>query len=200
MKVSPLPDPAILEKITELLTSQGWAVIENFVPRVVITQLAQETRQQELRRAGVGKPRTVNNDIRGDHILWLDSSNSSKLQQAYLKLTEHLRLALNRDMRLGLFEFEGHLAHYPVGAFYRKHLDSFQQDNRRVLSSVLYLNQDWQAEHGGQLRMHLNTDKHVDVLPQGGTLVLFFSDQFWHEVLPATRDRLSITGWFKSRS
>ncbi|HEY8085443.1 MAG TPA: 2OG-Fe(II) oxygenase [Methylophilaceae bacterium] len=39
----------------------------------------------------------------------------------------------------------------------------------------------------------------MDISPQGGTLVVFFSDQFWHEVLPAKRDRFSIAGWFKNR-
>jgi SM-20-related protein len=197
--VSSLADPVILEKITELLSSQGWAVIEDFLSATRVAKLAQEARRLELRKAGVGKPRIINNDIRGDHILWLDSAQASKSQQTYLELTEQLRLALNRDMKLGLFEFESHIAHYPVGAFYRKHLDSFQQDNRRIISSVLYLNQGWRAEHGGQLRLYLNSQDYKDIVPQGGTLVLFYSDQFWHEVLPAKRDRLSIAGWFKSR-
>jgi SM-20-related protein len=34
------------------------------------------------------------------------------------------------------------------------------------------------------------------VLPEGGTLVCFLSDRFHHEVLPARRERLSVTGWF----
>jgi SM-20-related protein len=197
--VPSLADPVILEKITELLSSQGWAVIEGFLSATAVAKLAQEARRLELRKAGVGKPRIINNDIRGDHILWLDSAQASKSQQTYLDLTEQLRLSLNRDMKLGLFEFESHIAHYPVGAFYRKHLDSFQQDNRRIISSVLYLNQRWRAEHGGQLRLHMNSQDYIDIVPQGGTLVLFYSDQFWHEVLPAKRDRLSIAGWFKSR-
>ncbi|HEY8085362.1 MAG TPA: 2OG-Fe(II) oxygenase [Methylophilaceae bacterium] len=174
-------------------------MIEDFLPATTVAKLAQETRRLELRRAGVGKPRLINNEIRGDHILWLESPQVTKLQQACLDRFEQLRLILNRDMKLGLFEFESHIAHYPVGAFYRKHLDSFQQENRRVISCILYLNQSWKAEHGGQLRLYLNNQDYTDISPQGGTLVVFFSDQFWHEVLPAKRDRLSIAGWFKNR-
>ncbi|MFP5505881.1 MAG: 2OG-Fe(II) oxygenase, partial [Gammaproteobacteria bacterium] len=40
----------------------------------------------------------------------------------------------------------------------------------------------------------------IDVLPQGGTFVCFLSDRFHHEVLPATRERMSVTGWFKVRA
>ena len=38
-----------------------------------------------------------------------------------------------------------------------------------------------------------------DVLPVAGTLVCFLSDRFDHEVLPATRERLALTGWFRRR-
>jgi SM-20-related protein len=38
-----------------------------------------------------------------------------------------------------------------------------------------------------------------DVLPEGGTLVAFLADRFPHEVLPATRERLAFTGWYRRR-
>ena len=70
---------------------------------------------------------------------------------------------------------------------------------------ILYLNQNWLAEHGGELRLYLNHDDNlkstafIDVLPVTGRLVIFLSDIFYHEVLPATRDRMSLTGWFLTR-
>jgi len=39
-------------------------------------------------------------------------------------------------------------------------------------------------------------ETHFDLLPEGGSLVVFLSAGFEHEVLPATRERMSITGWF----
>ncbi|MFT6394425.1 MAG: SM-20-related protein [Methylophilaceae bacterium] len=39
----------------------------------------------------------------------------------------------------------------------------------------------------------------MDILPKSGRIVLFLSAKFWHEVLPATRERLSLTGWFRTR-
>jgi SM-20-related protein len=39
------------------------------------------------------------------------------------------------------------------------------------------------------------SDRTKDFLPMAGRLVIFRSDEIEHEVLPATRERLSITGW-----
>jgi SM-20-related protein len=67
---------------------------------------------------------------------------------------------------------------------------------------VLYLNEDWARDDGGELRLHLDAaeaGKIQDVLPVGGTLVLFLSEHFAHEVLPANRERLSLAGWFRTR-
>ncbi|HDX9011350.1 TPA: 2OG-Fe(II) oxygenase, partial [Aeromonas dhakensis] len=37
----------------------------------------------------------------------------------------------------------------------------------------------------------------MDVSPRGGRLVLFLSEEFPHEVLPANQERYSIAGWFR---
>ena len=66
-------------------------------------------------------------------------------------------------------------------------------------STVFYLNSDWHAEEGGQLRLHLAGGTQ-DLLPNWNRLVLFRSADIEHEVLPATRERLSITGWLRCRS
>lgn len=113
---------------------------------------------------------------------------------------ESLRIAMNRRLFLGLEDFESHFALYPPGAFYLKHLDRFRDDDRRMVSAVLYLNQAWLPEHGGHLRMYLEDRGDYDVLPTGGCLVVFLSGEIPHEVLPATRDRLSLTGWFRRRA
>jgi SM-20-related protein len=68
-----------------------------------------------------------------------------------------------------------------------------------MVSAVVYLNDAWLPEHGGQLRMYLDESVEHDVVPAGGCLVVFLSGEVPHEVLPATRDRLSLTGWFRRR-
>jgi SM-20-related protein len=167
--------------------------------------LAQEARvlklDDALDRAGIGKgaERMVNTEIRGDSILWLEEPQLTEAQRDYLSRLEELRLAANAGLQLGLFDFEGHLAIYPPGSFYRKHLDRFQNDSLRTLTAILYLNEDWREEDGGLLRVYTDEETYFDVLPQGGTLMTFLADRFWHKVLPASRERISITGWFKTR-
>jgi len=49
------------------------------------------------------------------------------------------------------------------------------------------------------LRIYTGSGASEDVLPRGGRLVAFQSERFEHEVLPATRERLSFTGWYRRR-
>lgn len=195
----------MLAPIIDDLARQGWSVVPDFIPQQQVRQLAHEAWQLKLDdaldRAGIGKgaERTVNTEIRGDSILWLEEPQLTEAQRDYLGQLEALRLAANAGLQLGLFDFEGHLAVYPPGSFYRKHLDRFQNDSLRTLTAIMYLNEDWREEDGGQLRVYTDDESYFDVLPQGGTLMTFLADRFWHEVLPASRERISITGWFKTR-
>lgn len=197
---------ATLDRIMDDIARQGWSVVTDFMPSETVTQLADETlrlrQKNAFRPAGVGKgtSRAVNTEIRSDFILWLEEPDISLIQRDYLACLEELRLAANASLQLGLFDFEGHLAIYPAGSFYRRHIDRFQNDSLRTLTAILYLNRDWKEEDGGLLRLYLDDEKHLDIPPRGGTLVTFLSDRFWHEVLPANHERISITGWFKTRS
>jgi 2-oxoglutarate-Fe(II)-dependent oxygenase superfamily protein len=49
------------------------------------------------------------------------------------------------------------------------------------------------------LRIHETDDRAVDIEPVGGRLVCFLTPGRVHEVLPARRERLSISGWFRGR-
>ena len=98
---------------------------------------------------------------------------------------------------LGLFNFESHFAVYRPGDFYRRHLDAFRGDSNRVLSLVTYLNSDWDPEDGGELVIYPQDEPALRVTPGFGTLVLFLSASFPHEVLAARRERYSVAGWFR---
>jgi len=200
-------DPQAKEHLLNGIANQGYAVVDNFLPPATITALAAEARalhsHGETQRAMTGKTGGEKPDnIRGDFIHWVDDTNPSARQQEYLQCMEELRSDLNQNFYLGLFDLEAHFAVYPAGAAYRRHLDQFQGDNKRQVSCVLYLNKDWQPEDGGQLRLYLDESpepQYVDIQPEGGKLVAFLSSRFWHEVLPATRERVSLTGWFRTR-
>lgn len=56
---------------------------------------------------------------------------------------------------------------------------------------------------GGALRLYDSAHPEAayrEVLPAGGTVVCFLSDPVWHEVMPAQRERRSLTGWFRRRT
>ena len=192
---------------SEGISAEGWLAVPDFVDSETIAALRDECRQFAangmFREAAVGNKvnHKIRPEIRSDEILWLEAGGNAGRQRCLARF-ERLRLALNRQLQLGLFEFECHFSRYAPGAFYRKHFDQFRDDGRRRLSCVLYLNENWEREDGGELRLYVGASKSgefEDVLPVGGTLVLFLSERFAHEVLPAKRERLSLTGWFKSR-
>ena len=201
-------DPDVLELISDRIGRDGWVAIPSFIVPGMVAALGEECARLAAQGSfhdaaiGSGADRQIAGDVRADQILWLEQSGSSEAQKECLDRFEEMRLKLNRELQLGLFEFECHFARYTPGAFYRKHLDQFSRDSRRRLSSILYLNSNWQSEDGGELRLYLErkpVSGHVDIRPDGGTLVLFLSDRFPHEVLPAKRERFSMTGWFKTR-
>ena len=68
-----------------------------------------------------------------------------------------------------------------------------------MLSVVTYLNDEWQTTDGGELALYANDQDNtgVRVLPEKGTIVIFLSEVFPHEVLTAKRERHSVAGWFR---
>ncbi|WP_223511376.1 2OG-Fe(II) oxygenase [Pseudomonas sp. GL-R-26] len=197
-------DHPLLLRIVDDLAEHGWSQQNIFLPLDLTRALAAECRKRaaegELAPAAVGRGPSseIREGIRGDHIQWIDLGQA-EVCDSYLSLMNSLREAINRGLFLGLEDFESHFAMYPPGAFYLKHVDRFRDDDRRMVSAVVYLNDAWLPEHGGQLRMYLDNDRVHDVQPIGGCLVVFLSGEVPHEVLPATRDRLSLTGWFRRR-
>jgi SM-20-related protein len=195
--------------VADALAGPGWAIVRDFVPPASWRALAAEVHAASntggLRAAGVGRGERYRlaSDERGDQIQWLEPDRTSVAQRDALSRFDVLRSSLNRALQLGLFEFEAQFALYPPGAFYGRHRDQHEGSQARVLSCVLYLNCDWKAEDEGQLRLYLDDSgagDYRDVLPEGGTLVCFLSDRFWHEVLATRRERISLAGWFRRRS
>lgn len=194
--------------VLESLATQGYAILPAVLPEAVWLPLQTEARallQAEAfapAKIGRGTQSLREESIRGDGLCWLEPDMAAG--GVYLRWMTDLQALLNRELFLGLTEFEAQYAHYPAGAFYKKHVDRHRDSNARVISSVFYLNQDWQAEQGGELVMHDSVHREgaalFSVLPQGGTLVLFMSADMPHEVLPATRERWSIAGWFRQRA
>lgn len=203
--VSPLHADAV-GAIVEGVAAHGYAVAPAFLDMPAIGVLRVRARGLEreglFASAGVGRGPgwTQRIDVRGDRIHWLDDVTPDPAFAPVRDGLEALRVAINRELVLGLFEFEGHYACYPAGARYARHKDRFRDSDARVLSIVLYLNDSWRAEDGGALRLFVDERTTIDVVPTGGTLVTFLADRFEHEVLPAKRLRISLAGWFRRRA
>jgi len=189
-------------RVTDALAADGWCVLPGLLSAAQTQALAAECRAlHEARRlapARVGTARTAT-PLRGDSTQWFPAGAMSAAQQAFMDRLDALRVALNRKLMLGLVECEAHYAVYPPGAGYARHLDRLRDSDARVVSAVFYLNEGWQETDGGALRLYLEDGGYRDILPHAGSLLLFLSAQFEHEVLPATRDRLSIACWMRQR-
>ena len=196
-----------ISTIVERIAEQGYAVIEHFLSHQEVKVLALQAQSLqnagEMHKATTGVAKVENATRRGDFIHWIEASQAKSAETSYLNAMGELQQAINQAFFLGLFELESHFAIYPQGAGYQKHLDQFVGKEERKVSCILYLNNDWHSDDGGQLRMYLDKKdemRFIDITPQAGTLVVFLSSDFLHEVLPANRERMSITGWFRTRS
>ena len=184
------------------IAADGWYLLPGLLSPTQTRALAGECRAMheagQLKAAGTGANRTTSS-LRGDLTGWFVAGALSAPQQVFSDRLDRLRQALNRELMLGLVDSESHYAVYPPGTGYGRHLDCLRGDDARVVSAVFYLNEDWRPAEGGALRLHLADRSHRDIYPLSGNLLLFLSAQFEHEVLPATRDRMSIACWMRQR-
>jgi SM-20-related protein len=198
-----MPTPAeLFDRAASSLASDGWCALPEFLDAAPTRALADEClaleRAQQLRPARVGHERAAR-ALRGDHTSWFEPAALSESQRVFAERINALRVALSRRLLLGLVDSEAHYAMYPAGAGYARHFDCLRGSDARVLSTVFYLNPDWQDSDGGALRLYLADGRQQDIYPRAGTLAMFLSAQFEHEVLPATRARLSIACWLRQR-
>ena len=190
--------------LVDALVEQGWYVGREVIDLELCAALNQELLHRAayngLDEAGIGRGQQhlLRKDIRGDAIHWLDRESTA--QRRYLDAMGELQQALNHALFLGLFEYEAHFAHYPPGAFYQRHLDSFRGRANRVISTVGYLTPNWPSDGGGEMVIYHpdNPSQEVArVIPEAGTFACFLSETIPHEVLPTRHPRTSIAGWFR---
>jgi SM-20-related protein len=196
-----------MDVIADALAGPGYICLDYNLPAALLQGLLAEfvaLQEDQFKVAGIGRQADFQrqDSVRSDKIRWLGGDTPAASE--FLQFMESLRFGINQRLFLGLFDYEAHFAHYEVGAFYQKHLDAFrggrqQGKANRVLSTVLYLNENWQMEEGGELVIYAQDGEQIleRVQPQFGRMVIFLSEEFPHEVKPATRERRSIAGWFR---
>jgi len=195
------------ETVIDGILTAGYGITDHFLATDEVNALANRLHERRaagtFTSAGIGnQQKIVEQQIRGDEILWLDEAASTPEEAAFLERIGQFVDYVNQTCYLGLRDYEFHYALYPPGTFYKRHLDQFRSDSRRKISIIFYLNADWKENDGGQLALYLpnegRNEQTVTVEPVGGRLVCFESGRLEHEVLPATRERLSVTGWLKT--
>lgn len=195
-------DETLFASIADDIEKQGYSIRPGALPEAVANSLLLHQQQLDENRysdAGIGRGEDYlkNDFVRTDAICWI--TGESPAGQLWLQWAAHLQRFLNQRLFLGLFSFESHFAHYAPGHYYKRHYDAFRGETNRVLSIVAYLNPGWASEDGGELVLY--GDDHdregTRIIPLYGTVVVFLSEDFPHEVLPASRDRYSVAGWFR---
>ena len=195
----PFMNETLYAKITDALVKDGYIIIENALDSNLSNRLLDFAKiPVQYKRAGISSSQNVQIDlsIRGDKTRWLDEDGG--VQSEYLDFAHGFQEYLNRTLFLVLTYYEAHFALYESGAFYEKHYDAFQCSRNRLVTTVYYLNDEWQSGDGGELVIYdVNDNQLAIVEPKMGTLVVFMSEEFPHEVLPAVEKRHSIAGWFR---
>ena len=185
--------------IANSLVNDGYIVIHDALQKQLnLSLLSIAKDENSYKKAGISNLAShhVDNDKRSDRTKWIDADDN--IQSEYLKFCDELRVYLNRSLYLGLSYYESHFAIYEKGDFYEKHLDAFKSYKNRVVTTVYYLNEEWDDRDGGELIIYDDKgDEITKVAPTANTLVVFLSERFPHEVLQANKKRYSIAGWFR---
>ena len=198
----------LYESVIDGLMQQHYSVTDGFFSAAEVGMLRNgllaKYDEDNFKKSAIGNNAgaQVVDAVRGDFILWLDE-NADGPERLFFDKIAHFVQYLNRTCYMGIRKQEFHYALYPEGTFYKRHLDTFQNDSSRKLSIVCYLNtEDWQPEYGGELAIYLpkpeGGEETVTVYPLQGRVVVFESQLLEHEVKPVKRERLSITGWLKT--
>lgn len=200
----------LYEKVIEDLMEQKYSIADDFFTtdeiNILRDTLLIKYEDDNFKKSAIGNQANekVIEAIRGDFILWIDEDKADISEKLFFDKINNFTAYLNRTCFMGINESEFHYAVYPPKTFYKRHLDTFQNDKKRKLSIVCYLNnENWQPEYGGELTIYLNngaTEQAINIYPLKGRMVIFESQELEHEVKPVKQERLSITGWLKSGS
>lgn len=180
------------------LSNRDYVIIDQFFNKDLYLEAKSffVSRLPLFTQAGIGtlEANTVHTEIRGDHTYWLDRERDTDIHSFWGLVDETIGI-FNRYCFLSLSGFEFHLANYPPGTHYDKHLDQFQNRNNRMISIIVYLNNGWQKGDGGELEIFGRNGESVLVEPVAARCVMFKSAEVPHRVLESRKNRYSLTGW-----
>lgn len=208
------------------LREQGYVVVDDFLSseswmenlREDVLHLRQKNKFK-IAKIGQDSTNTLNEEIRVAETCFLGHDKpelqdvANPARERLYDILENLRIDLQGgenanklDPNLSEFLY----AYYPKGGFYRRHRDAVKGSASwlREYSILLYLNEEEYDPDidGGCLRVHFDSGGDFlpageaplfqDVEAYGGTLVIFESNRFPHEVLDTVAERFAVVGWY----
>jgi SM-20-related protein len=185
----------------DVLANEDLVIIDEFLSddyfQKLRTFLLKRLHDDAFDKAGIGSLNDykIERSVRGDFVFWLDKARDSGISGVF-DLLESVKSILNRLCFLSLSGYEFHLAHYPAGAFYKRHLDQFKERQNRMITLIIYLNEHWQKGDGGELKVYRADGSSFCVDPKGNRCLIFKSAVIEHEVLATNKSRYTLTGWF----
>jgi SM-20-related protein len=182
----------------ERLGSEGYVITDGFLGVPLARAVRAEAVAVPLARAGIRRSHQLDDGVRTDEIAWLTADETQGALREAVERFEALRAVVNEQAWLGLRAFDLQLARYQPGARYVRHRDAFPGDDNRRLTAIVYLNEGWVAEHGGELEL-FTPQGPVRVEPVLDRLVVFRSELIEHQVLEARAERWALTAWYSAR-
>lgn len=187
-------------KWLDQLASNDYLIVDDFISDQLFDKIQQYFQDQldesEFSKAAIGssQDRQIESSIRGDFIYWLDQQEDSEISELFA-LFDEVVAHLKQQLFLSLSDYEFHFALYPPKTRYEKHVDQFHGKRNRVISMLIYLNENWHPGDGGELKIYESDGEETLVEPLAKRLVMFKSDTVEHEVMLTNIHRKSLTGW-----
>lgn len=182
------------------LAIHDYVFIDNFISDHLFNTIQDyfnqllDTREFAKAAIGTSKKRQIKASVRGDFIYWLDREIDRDLSELF-SVFDNLVDKLKQYLLVSISDYEFHFALYPPQTQYEKHLDQFKGKSNRVISVLIYLNDNWEPGDGGELKIYEPNGRELLIQPIAKRLVMFKSDTVEHEVMTTKAPRKSVTGW-----
>lgn len=193
----------IFDSLIDSFIQDKVGIADDFLSKILSAHLKENLialyANKQLLLAGTGNLTGLTHDklTRSDKIYWLDREHNNVHENSFFELMDSFVKYLNSSCYTGITGYEFHYTLYEKGSFYKRHLDQFRNNKSREYSMIMYLNDNWQQQDGGELCV-FHSDHLQTIAPRNGKCVFFKSSELEHEVLLTNQPRLSITGWLKT--
>ena len=193
----------IFDSLIDSFIQDKVGIADDFLSKILSAHLKENLialyANKQLLLAGTGNLTGLTHDklTRSDKIYWLDREHNNVHENSFFELMDSFVKYLNSSCYTGITGYEFHYTLYEKGSFYKRHLDQFRNNKSREYSMIMYLNDNWQQQDGGELCV-FHSDHLQTIEPRNGKCVFFKSSELEHEVLLTNQPRLSITGWLKT--